>query len=46
MFGKNELQQTASAEATASLAAQHADEFLPYGEMYQLKEQLAAKTGK
>ena len=35
-----------SAEATASLAAQHADEFLPYGEMYQLKEQLAAKTGK
>ena len=36
-----------SAEATTVLAAKHADEFLPYGELYQLKdEMLAAKGGK
>lgn len=31
-----------SAERVSALAAQHADEFLPYGELYQLKEELAA----
>jgi len=33
-----EFQMTA--EATTSLAAKHADEFLPYGTMYQLKEEM------
>ena len=35
-----------AAEATNALARQHADEFLPYGEMYQLKEQMIAAKGK
>ena len=39
-----EFQMTA--EAVPVLAAKHADEFLPYGEMYQLKEEMAAKAGK
>ena len=40
-----EFQMTA--EATTVLAAKHADEFLPYGDMYQLKEEMmSAKSGK
>ena len=35
-----EFQMTA--ESTQVLAAKHADEFLPYGEMYQLKEEMVA----
>lgn len=35
-----------SAEATATLAAKHADEFLPYGDLYQLKEQMATAGSK
>lgn len=35
-----EFQMTA--EATHATAAQHADEFLPYGTEYQLKEQMSA----
>ena len=35
-----------SAEATASLAAKHADQFLPYGTLYQLHEEMASKAGK
>jgi len=35
-----------AAEATTVLAAKHADEFLPYGDMYQLKEAMAAKAAK
>jgi len=31
-----------TAEATADMAAKHADEFLPYGDMYQLKEEMAS----
>lgn len=34
------------AEATATLAAKHADEFLPYGTLYQLREEMAAKASK
>ena len=44
---KEELTEfTMTAEATTVLAAKHADEFLPYGEMYQLKEEMAAKAAK
>lgn len=39
-----EFQMTA--EKTPELAAKHADEFLPYGEMYQLKAEMAAKAAK
>lgn len=40
-----EFQMTA--EATTVLASQHADEFLPYGALYQLKEEMvSAKAGK
>jgi len=35
-----------TAEATSSLAASHADEFLPYGDLYQLKEEMEAAKGK
>jgi len=35
-----------TAEATAALAAKHADEFLPYGTLYQLREEMAAKSTK
>ena len=34
------------AMATTDLAAKHADEFLPYGEMFQLKAELASKGSK
>jgi len=39
-----EIQMTA--EATTVLAAKHADEFLPYGEMYQLKEEMLGAKSK
>lgn len=39
-----EFQETA--EATAELAAKHADEFLPYGTLYQLKEEMAGAAKK
>jgi len=39
-----EFQMTA--ESTSALAAKHADEFLPYGEMYQLKEEMEAVKAK
>lgn len=35
-----------SAEATSALAAKHADEFLPYGTLYQLKEEMGAAKAK
>ena len=35
-----------SAKATTLVAAKHADEFLPYGEMYQLKEEMVAKASQ
>jgi len=42
-LAKAELEEfQASAERTRSLAAQHADEFLPYGTQWQLKEEMAA----
>ena len=34
----------AAADRTSSLAAKHADEFLPYGTNYQLKEEMEAKA--
>ena len=45
---KEELAEFHStAEQTVVLAAKHADEFLPYGSQYQLKEEMeAAKAGK
>ena len=33
-----------TAKLTTDLAAKHADEFLPYGQMYQLKAELASKA--
>ena len=33
-------------EQMADVAAKHADEFLPYGEMYQLKEEMLSKSSK
>ncbi|KAL3923866.1 MAG: hypothetical protein SGPRY_004089 [Prymnesium sp.] len=33
-----------TAEQTAALGAKHADEFLPYGTLYQLREEMAAKV--
>ena len=46
-LSKEELAQfQVSAEATAALAAKHADEFLPYGTLYQLKEEMAAVKAK
>lgn len=39
-----EFQMTA--EATSVLAAKHADEFLPYGTLYQLKEEMEAVKAK
>jgi len=35
-----------TAEANASLADKHADEFLPYGTLYQLREEMASKVAK
>jgi len=35
-----------TAELTALLAAKHADEFLPHGTLYQLREELEAKASK
>jgi carbonic anhydrase/acetyltransferase-like protein (isoleucine patch superfamily) len=39
-----EFQMTA--EATAQLGSKHADEFLPYGTLYQLKEEMAGAASK
>jgi len=35
-----------TAELTADLAAKHADEFLPHGTMWQLKEQMQSVKSK
>jgi len=35
-----------TAEATSVLAAKHADEFLPYGTLYQLREEVEEKASK
>lgn len=45
-LSKMELEEMkVTSEKTAVLASQHADEFLPYGELYQLKDQmLSAKS--
>jgi len=46
-LSKEELTEfQVSAEATAALAAKHADEFLPYGTLYQLKDEMAAVKAK
>jgi len=46
-LSKEELKEfEMTAEATAANAAKHADEFLPYGEMYQLKEEMVAAKAK
>merc|ERR1719198_675649 len=46
-LSKAELTQfQVSAEATAALAAKHADEFLPYGTLYQIKEEMAGAASK
>ena len=40
-LSKDELAEfKVTAEATSSLATKHADEFLPYGTLYQLKEEM------
>lgn len=46
-LSKEELTEfQVTAEATSELAAKHADEFLPYGTMYQLKEEMEAAKAK
>ena len=46
-LSKEELTEfQVSAEATAALAAKHADEFLPYGTLYQLKDEMVAVKAK
>lgn len=46
-LSKDELTEfRMTAEATSVLAAQHADEFLPYGTLYQLKEEMEGVKGK
>ena len=42
-LSKDELAEfKVTAEATSSLATKHADEFLPYGTLYQLKDEMTA----
>jgi len=46
-LSKEELTEfQVTAEATSNLAAKHADEFLPYGTLYQLKEEMEAVKAK
>jgi carbonic anhydrase/acetyltransferase-like protein (isoleucine patch superfamily) len=46
-LSKEELKEfEMTAEAISANAAKHADEFLPYGEMYQLKEEMVAAKSK